>query len=121
MTRSQCNCQGKKVPLCFETTQKYFNNKEMRMLLDSHFYSVLYYNANVWLTPSLASNLKQNLPSISACALRSCLMHEGFDISFENLHKIHKKCPPLRYSFINFHLPCSKGSALIAMNPVWKQ
>ena len=35
--------------------------------------------------------------SASACALRSCLMNEGFEISFENLHKIHKKCSTTSY------------------------
>ena len=68
--------------------KKYFSNQEMRRLLDSHFYSVLFYNANIWLTPSLSS----------ANALRSCLMHEGFDISFERLHVIHKKCTPSQIS-----------------------
>ena len=66
----------------------------MRTLLDSNFYSVLYYNAVIWLTPNLTSDLKHNLLSSSACALRSCLMNGGFEISFENIHKIHKKCTP---------------------------
>ena len=30
--------------------------------------------------------------STSECALRSCLMTQGFDVPFENLHKTHKKC-----------------------------
>ena len=38
--------------------------------------------------------MKQNLLSISANALRSCLMHGGLDISFDCLHKTHKKCTP---------------------------
>ena len=66
----------------------------MRTLLDSNFYSILYYNAVIWLTPSLRSDLKHNLLAASSCALRSCLMNEGFDISFVNLHKMHKKCTP---------------------------
>ena len=66
----------------------------MRTLLDSNFYSILYYNAVIWLTPSLRSDLKQNLLAASSCALRSCVMNEGFDISFVNLHKIHKKSTP---------------------------
>ena len=82
--------KAKKALFAQRLLKKHFNNKEMRILLDSHFYSVLYYNANVWLTPNLSSDMKQNLLSISATALRSCLMHEGFDISFENLHKTHK-------------------------------
>ena len=70
----------------------------MRTLLDSHFYSVLYYNSNIWLTPSLSPDMKQNLLLISATALRSCLMNKGFDISFENLHNTSKKCTPIQLS-----------------------
>ena len=66
----------------------------MRTLLDSNFYSVLYYNSVIWLTPNIACNLKQNLLSISANALRNCLVHNGFTVSFEVLHKTHFKCTP---------------------------
>ena len=68
----------------------------MRTLLDANFYSILYYNAVIWLTPSLSCELKQNLLSISANALRMCLRHDGFDISFENIHRVHKKSTPLQ-------------------------
>ena len=65
--------------------KKYFTENEMRTLLDSNYYSILYYNAVIWLTPSLRSDLKHNLLAASACALRGCLMNEGMDISFINL------------------------------------
>ena len=74
--------------------KRYFNQTEMRNLLDSYFYSVLYYNANVWLTANLKSNLKQNLLSISANALKSCLWLGQDIISFDDLHKINGKCTP---------------------------
>ena len=64
----------------------------MRTLLDAHFYSVLYYNAEIWVIPILCSDMRQQLLSISANAIRSCIGHEGFDFSFDDLHKIHKKC-----------------------------
>ena len=66
----------------------------MRTLLDSNFYSVIYYNSVIWLTPNIACDLKQNLLSISANALRNCLVHNGFTVSFEVLHKTHLKCTP---------------------------
>ena len=86
--------KAKKSLFALRILKKYFNNSEMRMLLDANFYSVLYYNASIWLTPSLDSVSKQSLLSLSANALRSCLMHDGFDISFEKLHETHKKCTP---------------------------
>ena len=74
--------------------RKFFNDQEMRLLLDSNFYSVLYYNSVLWLTPELSSVLKQSLLSISANALRSCMMSNSTEISFESIHKICKKCTP---------------------------
>ena len=38
--------------------------------------------------------MKQNLLSISANALRTCLTRYNFDVSFENLHVNCKKCTP---------------------------
>ena len=80
----------------------------MRTLLDSNCYSILYYNAVIWLTPTLRSDLKHNLLAASACALRSCLMNEGFDISFLNLHKIHNKCTPEQISHYQLSLKLHK-------------
>ena len=49
--------------------KKFFRPNEMRILLDSYFYSTLYYNSVIWLTPNLSSQSKQNLLSVSANAL----------------------------------------------------
>ena len=84
--------------------KRFFTKDEMRLLLDAHFYSVLYYNAVIWLTPCLNSDLKQSLLSISANALRSCLMHGGFDISFDSIHKTHKKCTPKQIMYYQMSL-----------------
>ena len=80
----------------------------MRLLLDANFYSILYYNAVIWLTPSRSAESKQNLLSISATALRSCLSNGGFDISFENLHKSHKKCTPTQIMYYQLALNLHK-------------
>ena len=48
----------------------------------------------LWLTPSLSSESKQTILSLSANALRSCMMTNSSEISFENIHKICKKCTP---------------------------
>ena len=66
----------------------------MRVLLDSQFYSILYYNSVIWLTTELSAPMKQNLLSISANALRTCLTRYNYDVSFENLHLNCKKCTP---------------------------
>ena len=74
--------------------RKYFNDNEMRILLDSNFYSILYYNAVLWLTPELSSVMKQALLSISANALRSCMMSRCPEISFITIHTLCKKFTP---------------------------
>ena len=48
----------------------------------------------IWLTPRRSSVLKQSLLSIAANALRSCMMSNNCEISFESIHKICKKCTP---------------------------
>ena len=72
----------------------FFNKSQLRTLLDSYFYSVLYYNCSIWLTPSLNHSCKHDLLATSALALRSCLMSNMSDVSFLNIHKTNNKCTP---------------------------
>ena len=88
--------------------KKFFTKNEMRTLLDSNFYSILYYNSVIWLTPTLNANLKHDLMAASACALRSCLMSDGFDISFVNLHKTLEKCTPEHIMYYQMALKLHK-------------
>ena len=48
----------------------------------------------LWLTPQLCTLSKQALLSISANALRSCMLTNCSDISFIRIHSICKKCTP---------------------------
>ena len=66
----------------------------MRTLIYSYFYSVLYYNASIWLTPELSASCKHGLLSVSSYALRTCFANNANDISFVNLQKLNKKCTP---------------------------
>ena len=74
--------------------KKYFTPDEMKTLLDSKFYSILYYNAEIWLTPSISAAMKQSLMSVSANALRSCILLNCNEISFEMIHSVCHKCTP---------------------------
>ena len=58
--------KAKKALFALRLLKKYFSPPEMRLLLDSNFYSILYYNAVIWLTPNLKSESKQSLLSVSA-------------------------------------------------------
>ena len=61
--------KAKKALFALRLIRKYFNANEMRLLLDSNFYSILYYNAVSWLTPEISAVMKQALLSISVNAL----------------------------------------------------
>ena len=66
----------------------------MKQLITSNFYSVLYYNGEIWLLPSLNTVLKQHILSASANALR--LLHNKSDlrISYDQLHRMEKRALP---------------------------
>ena len=80
----------------------------MRLLLDSNFYSVLYYNSVLWLTPELSSVIKHLLLSTSANALRTCMLFNNVLISFEAIHKSCKKCTPNQIMFFQISLQVHK-------------
>ena len=74
--------------------RKFVNKDEMKQLITSNFYSVLYYNCEIWLLPSLNTVLKQHILSASANALR--LLHKKSDlrISYDQLHRMEKRALP---------------------------
>jgi hypothetical protein len=76
----------------------YFNPMEIKILLDSFFYSVLFYNSEIWLLPSLNQCQKLLLLSTSVNALRSCYRHPTPYVSFDLLHKHNHKSTPVHYS-----------------------
>ena len=46
--------------LVIKLISKYFNDNEIKSLLTSNFYSVLYYNSEIWHLPKLAPYLKKS-------------------------------------------------------------
>ena len=50
----------------------YFTPNELLSIITANYFSVLYYNADVWLLPSLLPQLKQKLLSASAAPLKLC-------------------------------------------------
>ena len=59
---SNCIGKAKRVLFALRLLRKYFNLQEMRSLLNSYFYSVLYYNYVIWLTPQINSAMQQICP-----------------------------------------------------------
>ena len=50
--------------------KRFFTKKELLSLVTSNFYSILYYNSEIWQIPTLKTTLKQSLLSTSAKALK---------------------------------------------------
>ena len=74
--------------------KKFFTQNELLGLVTSNFYSILYYNSEIWHIPTLKSTLKQNLLSASAKALRVCLKFYDVYTSFNVLHTMCKRASP---------------------------
>ena len=74
--------------------KKYFTKNELNSLLTSNFFSILYYNCDIWLIPSISPRLKQCLLSASASALRMISGNYDKMISFNQLHTLNKRATP---------------------------
>ena len=73
--------------------KKYFNQTEILTLLTSNFFSILYYNSEVWHLPALKPQIKQLLLSASATAL-----------------KLSQRKPDPMESFLNIHLRSNRAT-----------
>ena len=71
--------------------KKYFNKNELKGLLTSNYFSVLYYNNEIWHLPTLCPILKQKLMSASANAIKLCLTKLPTHTSFDAIHSIANK------------------------------
>ncbi len=74
--------------------RKYFKTFEIIQLLTSNFYSKLYYGSEIWHLPTLNLNCKKLLLSASANALKLCNAIYDPNISYVDLHKLHKRALP---------------------------
>ena len=74
--------------------KRYLTPEIMHTLLLSNYYSILYYNSEIWLSSLLHNDSKQQLLSASANAIRSCMPVPNRNISFELVHKNLKFATP---------------------------
>ena len=74
--------------------KKYFSSKELLTLITSNFYSILFYNSEIWHLPSLNPYLKNQIKSASANALKICTPSYHRFMSFDTLHKLNNRALP---------------------------
>ena len=79
---------------CIRLIKNYFTPEELTQIITSNFYSVLYYNSEIWNIPTLNFELKQRLLSVSASALKICTPSYHDRMSFAELHKINSRATP---------------------------
>ena len=79
--------------------KRYFSKNEILQLLTSNFYSILFYNSEVWHIPHLKPPLKQLLLSASA-----------------NTLKLSQRSPNRYESFIDIHKSCERATPNQMMN-----
>ena len=74
--------------------RKFFSKEQLLTIITSNFYSILYYNSEVWHLPTLSPNLKQKLLSASSAPLKICTKNYNNMISFKALHLINNRAIP---------------------------
>ena len=90
------NCVSKSLSAlnAVKLIKKFFTKRELLQLVTSNFYSILYYNSEIWHLPSLNNNLKAKLMSASARALKVCMYYPDPMISYERIHEMNKRATP---------------------------
>ena len=74
--------------------KKIFTKQELLSLVTSNFYSILYYNSEIWHLPTLKPTLKQKMLSASAKALKTCIKYLDPMTSFDNIHSMCNRGTP---------------------------
>ena len=95
--------------------RKYFNTKELLQLITSNYYSILFYNSEVWHTHNLKQTDKSKLLTASSSALNMAIHYTKPFISYKRLHVITNRATPdmfcnyklslLLYKTYNMNLP----------------
>ena len=78
--------------------RRYFNTNELLQLVTSNFYSVLYYNSEVWNLDTLKQFDKNLLLTASAKALKMATHYKYPMMSYKNIHQLTKRSTPDMYS-----------------------
>ena len=86
--------KASKAKYAISMIRRFFTKNELNNLLTSYYYSVLYYNSDIWLIPSLKPQLLQQLLSASASALKMISYSYDQSISFEQTHATLNRATP---------------------------
>ena len=100
-------------------SNKHFSKTELLTLITSNYYSILYYNSEIWHIPSITSNSKKRLLSASSSPLKICTLNYDRNISYESLHKITKRATPTQILTYKHALLLHKTYNDDSISPEW--
>ena len=84
------------------------------MLLTSNFYSILYYNCEIWLSQGLHERQKQQLLSASAHALKLVNNVNDIMIPYTQLHRAEKRAMPMDFAKYKMSIQLYKSTMEIS-------
>ena len=86
--------KSKKSLQAISIIKKHFDQNELKQIVTSNYYSILYYNSEIWHLPTLTRPTKQLLISASSAPLKICTHLYDLSMSFDTLHTITKRASP---------------------------
>ena len=89
-----CIKKANKALNAIKIIRKFFRTNELINIVTSNFYSILFYNSEIWHLPTLDRNLRHSLFTASANALKICHHYSNELISYYNYHKMSDRATP---------------------------
>ena len=111
--------KSKKALHAIKLIKKYLTKTETKMLLTSNYYSILYYNSEIWLYDELKPRLKNLILAASACAMKVLNNPRDIRISHIQLHKFEKRALPMDFSKYRLAIQLHKIYNGSTMNDDW--
>ena len=111
--------KAKKALNAIKIIRKYFNKNELLTLITANYYSVLYYNSEIWHLPSNTHSSKKQLLSASALPLKLCVRHYDRNTSFHSLHSQTKRANPTQIMLYKLSLLLYKTYNNELISPDW--
>ena len=111
--------KSKRALHAIKLVKKYLTKNETKMLLTSNYYSILYYNSEIWLHQGLKARLKNQILSASSCAIKLLNSSRDIRISFNQLHTFEKRALPMDFIKYRLSIQLHKIYNGTSMNEDW--
>ena len=86
--------KSKQALFAINLIRKFLTKSELLQVITSNYYSILYYNSEIWHIPTNTHRCKTQLMSASAAPLKLCNNYYDRSVSFIDLHKQNKRATP---------------------------